>query len=421
MIDRSIAPNTIIPSKLPFFSFKESVLGGTVSLVELQSEEDLVRITFDFESGIFNDTKKGVSGFLAKLLLSGTSRYSAFEIQETFDKYGAFLDIENNYQYITVTVFCLRKFTSPICSFLVEILRDVKIPEEEFALQQSRSIENLKISAQKTSFLARKRFKQSMFGSSHLYGQSLEESDLISICTADCQTFYQDKFIGSLKRVMSNTLLGEEEKAIFQPLISSSKHPVTPPTPEIAVAERINQPFEEAVQASLMLGLPSIQRQHPDFPAWSMLCTILGGYFGSRLMKNIREDKGYTYGISAGIQHLPMISYLLIRSDVKNESKEECIDEIIKEMQRLRTEEVSQDELLTVKNYLLGSLQRSFDGALSLCDRYRTILDHELPSTYYHTYVDSLVAIGPSDLLKVAVKYLDTSLLHVIVVGHFSE
>lgn len=421
MIDRSIAPHTTIPSKLPKFSFRESLLAEHISLIEFQSEEDFVRITFDFEAGIFSDTKKGVSGFLAKLLLSGTSQHSAFEIQETFDKYGAFLDIENHYEYITVTVFCLRKFVAPICGFLVEVLQDVQIPEEEFLLQQNRSIENLKINEQKTSFIARRRFKESMFGNAHPYGQSLQESDILNISVLDCQEYYQKEFKGSLKRVISNTLLREEEKALFKPLVASAKPIIQKSNPKIQEANQINHPFADAVQASLMLGLPSIQRKHEDFPAWSMLSTILGGYFGSRLMKNIREDKGYTYGISAVVQHLPLISYLIIRSDVKNEAKQECIDEIIKEMQRLKTEEVSPDELLTVKNYMLGSLQRSFDGALALCDRYRTILDYDLNPGYYHDYVDSLVKINSSDLLKIANKYLDTSLLHVVVVGHFSE
>lgn len=421
MIDRSQIPVTRIPSKLPEINYSQQRLDNGLVVYCAQDEEELVRISLIFECGSLYENKQGLASALSKLILSGSRKYSAYEIEERLDFYGAYTDIDCTYSYISFTVFCVKAFVNPILEFLSEVLMDVEIPEKEFRLYLDKSIENLKVNEQKTSFIARRLFNENLFGPGHPYGQSMKAQDYSALSRDDIQAYYQDYFALGLQQVQVNTPLDEAS------LLLLSKFP-RGTTKTKANASRIKEGEKhvefhhaDAVQASLYLGLPCLSRQDADYPAWSLMVTLFGGYFGSRLMKNIREDKGYTYGISAGTHHLPDRSFLGIRSDVKNEAKSECVNEIFKEIERLKTTPIAEEELLTVKNYMLGSLQRSFDGSLALGDRYRVVLDHNLPLDYYQTYSQKILHLNKEEIYRIANKYLDTNKIHVVIVGHFEK
>lgn len=421
MINRALVPDTIIPSVLPKISFATHVLPNGVQLYESKVNEELVRISFYFKCGSLYSSKKGVVSALSKLLFSGTSTKNAYTIQEELDFYGAYADIDTGYEHVSLTLFCVNHLVDKTLRFLVDVLHDIQIPEEEFNLYKSKNIEKLKVNQQKTSFHARRLFMQSLYGSEHPYGRSMEAQDYENLNLSDVQSYYNESFVGSLDHIITNTPLPKELHAILGKFCRHTTKSVFHVS-SIKESEKIIQhPFDDAVQASLFLGMPCLTRHDADYPAWSLLITLFGGYFGSRLMKNIREDKGYTYGIGAGTHHLPDRAYLSIRSDVKNEVKEECVEEIYKEIARLKEEMISEHELNTVKNYMLGAVQRSFDGSLSLCDRFKTLIDHNLDLDYYHSYTQSTLTLRAEDLQKTAINYLDTNKLHVISVGTFAK
>jgi len=419
MINRSLVPETSIPSVLPEFSFETHVLENGVLLYESILEEELIRVSFYFKCGSLYSTKKGVVSALAKLLLSGTSKLKAYAIQEELDFYGAYTDIEAGYQHISLTVFCVKHHLEKIMRFLTEVIQNLQISHDEFHIYRNKTLENLKVSEQKTSFIAGRLFMENMYGRTHPYGRSMYAEDYAALSVEEVQAYYEGAFIQSLDHVISNTPLPQS----VHDLLSSFQSQTTKTEPKAssikAGEKRINHSFKDAVQASLFLGMPCITRHDKDYPAWSLLVTLFGGYFGSRLMKNIREDKGYTYGIGAGTHHLPDSAYLSIRSDVKNEVLEGCIDEIYKEIGRLKEEAMSEQELNTVKNYMLGSLQRGFDGSLALGDRFKTLIDQKLELDYYYQYNQSILSLTTKDIQETANKYLDINTLHVVTVGTF--
>lgn len=421
MINRALIPETRIPSKLPEIKYTKTTLNNGLVVYWASDEEELVRITLYFECGSLYENKQGLASALTKLLLSGSSKHTAYEIEETLDFYGAYTDIDCTYSYISVTVFCLKDYVDPILSFLGEVLLDVCIPEKEFRLYQDKSMENLKVNEQKTSFLARRLFNENMFGSAHPYGQHMSAENYISLTLDEIEAYYQSHFTQGLTQVQVNTPLNEASLLLLSKFPRGTTKSAARASSLKAGGKRVDQQHQDAVQASLYMGMPCLTRQDADYPAWSLMITLFGGYFGSRLMKNIREDKGYTYGISAGTHHLPDRSFLSIRSDVKNEAKLDCVSEIFNEIERLKTTNIGEEELLTVKNYMLGSLQRSFDGSLALGDRYRIILDHKLPLDYYDTYSQKILQLSREDVYTIANKYLDINKLHVIIVGHFEE
>jgi zinc protease len=174
---------------------------------------------------------------------------------------------------------------------------------------------------------------------------------------------------------------------------------------------------EGAMQSSIRMGKQLITRKHPDFFTMMLLNEILGGYFGSRLMKNIREEKGLTYGISSNLALFGQAGYFVIGTDVKREFTQQTIDEIHKEIKILQTELVTENELETVKNYMVGSFAGSLNTPFDITDRYKVIFSENLPLDFYQNYIPNIQQISNVMLLEAANKYLDVDSLFEIVVG----
>ena len=174
---------------------------------------------------------------------------------------------------------------------------------------------------------------------------------------------------------------------------------------------------EGAIQSAIRIGKPMFSKTHADYPAMQVLNTLLGGYFGSRLMKNIREDKGFTYGIGSAVVSMMQGGYFFISSEVGADVCSKAIDEIYKEIEILKTEPVPADELQMVKNYMLGSFLKSIDGAFNLADRWKGIMFYNLGYDYYDRFINTVKTISSEELMKLANKYFQKESLYELVVG----
>ena len=171
----------------------------------------------------------------------------------------------------------------------------------------------------------------------------------------------------------------------------------------------------------LFMGMPLINRTHPDFPSVQVLNTVLGGYFGSRLMANIREDKGYTYGIGSGMSSLKHAGTLFIATEVGAEVCKATLTEIEKEINILKTELIPEKELALVKNYLLGSLLGSLENVFSHADKFKTLYFAGLGYEYYDRYTEVIKTINAYELLKLANQYLDFDKFYKVIVGKYQQ
>ena len=187
----------------------------------------------------------------------------------------------------------------------------------------------------------------------------------------------------------------------------------------ISEAAPVNSVIEKkgAVQNAIRMGKRVFNRNHPDYPKMTILNTILGGYFGSRLMSNIREDKGYTYGIGSGLVSLQLDGYFYIATEVGADVCQAAINEINKELTVLCETEVGSDELNLVKNYLFGAFQRSIDGPFALADRFKTLLLSGLSFDYYYKYLETVKNVSGKELLEMAQRHLPPSQMTLITVG----
>lgn len=410
-MNRLISPEIVTPSKLPLFSFNIQD-EGNLKIVQSKGKTSLTKLTLVFARGSKSDLQHGLSHFAMKLLLSGTKEKSANQIQEQLDLFGAFIETEVTYEQSIISLFVLDGHLESAFFYLIDCLQNLFIPESEWQLFKRRSLENLKLSQRKTSYQVRTLHSETFFGSTHPYGRSQKEEHFENIDGQFLTNHFHQHILPSLATIYSNCELDHRLLNALKNISRGTKQtPVLDFPKLIAEEKKVSIFVDDSVQSSLILSFPAIGRQSPEYPAFSVANTLFGGFFGSRLMKNIREDKGFTYGISSGIQHFKEGSLLNIRTDLDHQYVEAAINEIKIELSRLTFDEILVNELDLVKKYMMGSLQRSFDGPLNMLDRYKLLLDYNLPNDYFNQYTSAVINCTIEDVNRVVQRYFSSPLL----------
>ncbi len=409
MPDRTIAPPFKIPSHTTLERVASSTLANGIPFHQLLlGDQEVCRVEIILRAGKWYETKPGVSYFVAKMLLEGTPRWDTTAIAEKLDYYGAFYEISPGLDFITLSVYCLSKYVEDVVPFFKEVVAEAAFPEKELETQKKIKVQQIRVNNQKTSALAAKGFRQLLFGERHPYGHELTEPEVEAISAEDLRQFHSQVLFNQPEILVAGKIPGAGIKSLISlfetmpkvdaeaPVFSEHKTPF--------VREII--PLQESVQASLRIGTQTVNKFHPDHFRIQLLNELLGGYFGSRLMKNIREDKGYTYGIFSSISFLQKAAFWTIGTDVKREVVVAAIDEIVKEMKVLKSEPVPSDELETVKNYMTGTFLTSITSPFSLVDKFKSIHFSGLGYEYYDHYLTNIRSTTAEELLRVANDFL---------------
>jgi len=397
--DRSISFNLLKPVTL--------VLPNGIPINFISGgDQDVIKIELILKAGRWFEQHWGASYFASNLLSKGTRHKSSFEIAQVFDLYGAHLDVVSSFDYVSVALYCIGRQLKPVLELMLEVFTQPVFPEKEFVQSKDIYLQNLKINQEKTSFLASKLIRKSLFGESHPYGKELDAIDVTSLTRDQVIDFYK-KFFSPYQIIVSGKVSGTAQRLIVDTLGALPK-PLMP--------EKSNKPGNETVapvylekqnsiQTSIRLGRKSIARLHPDYSDVLFLNHVLGGYFGSRLMKNIREEKGLTYGIHSSLHPMVHDSFVLIGADVNKENRELTIQEIKNELRILRTEKISDDELDTTRYHFIGSLQAEITTPFAHADKNKNIILNNMPADYYNTMINRIATITAEDLLVTAEKY----------------
>jgi predicted Zn-dependent peptidase len=305
---------------------------------------------------------------------------------------------------------------------LKEILTEAVFPEHEFDTILRNKRERLSQNLAKNDFVANRLFVSSMWGSQHPYGRLTQFEDFDNLKLETIRSYYRKHFTASNCFVILsgnynqstisqlNTIFGQTDW--IGKKVELIDHLVLP-----------SSNFEQyetmkgSVQSSIMIGNKSILRSHPDYDALTVLNTIFGGYFGSRLMSNIREEKGYTYGIYSSLTPYRNGTIFEISADTDISYREAVFNEIFSEIQRLKTELVDSDELQTVKNYMVGKIMRSIDGAFRYADVWKSLLLFERDEASLNNYLNTISEVTSEDMMKFANQYFDTEKMYKIAVG----
>ncbi len=410
-IDFPIVQKISLDNGLPIYILK----GGS---------QPVLKLDVMVNAGAMFTNKKLVSPLASLMLNEGTKSKTAHEIAEIFDFYGAYFQpiVEKDIAFCGL-VSLNRHFEKTLPLF-TEVLTESNFPEKEAATLIERRRQNYLVEREKTSFLARELFHQQLFGAEHPYGLITVEEEYNQTKVGDLFDFYKKHYQpGNFTLLLSGHVTNEAISLInkyFGNLPSDAANPVPKIEPELGItSEPIISIKENAVQSSIRMGLLTINKTHKDYLGLKILVTILGGYFGSRLMKNIREDKGYTYGIHSMLVSLHNAGYMGIAADVKAEHTRDAIGEIRKEMEKLKVNEISMQELQLVQNYMMGEMLQMFDGPFATSDTFKSMLQYNIGMEYFEKMKQTILGITPHELQILAQNYFDADKLITAVAGKF--
>lgn len=377
--------------------------------------QDVVEIDWVFPAGVWQEPKPAVAFATAALLKNGTSKRSAHEIHEALEYYGASLKVNPGNDFATVTLHALTKDLSKLLPIVYELLTDASFPEEEVALHKQNSIQRLQVSLRQAEFVANQRIDALLFGEFHPYGRFSKAEKIEALTREDLVSFYKQYYNpGNAIIFMAGKVSGDDVKLVNELFgkVPVSQLPETAqtfsvPAPADMSQRVMNDP--NGVQAAIRIGRTFPNRHHPDFPKMVVLNTLLGGYFGSRLMSNIREDKGYTYGIYSSLQPMTHGGSLIIHSEVGRDVMEAAIREVYHEMETLCNEPAGKEELLLVKNYLLGGILGDLDGPFQILQRWRTLILNDLDEAHFNNNIRIYKSVTAAELQQLAQQYYDKS------------
>jgi len=425
-LNRSVAPSFSNEFVLPALNWTTEFLEGNIPVHFINAgSQEVVKIEASFNAGEFFQPSGKVALACNSLLREGTLSRSSAAIAESLDFFGAYLESGISKDMAVVTLFSSNRFLSDTLPIFTDVLSNPVFPEKEFSVWVENKIQKLKVDLQKVDFIARNIFPSLIFGPHHPYGNTTLAEDFRALETDQLKKFYHAAYLSGIRNIIVAgkvddktrryilSELGQKFSGKFLP--GKKAMPESNPLTNQPVTQFVEH--EGALQSAIRIGRPLFNRLHPDYLGFTVLNTILGGYFGSRLMTNIREDKGYTYGIGSGISSHLMGGQFVISTEVGVDVTQNALKEIYHEVEILQNELTSEEELELVKNYMLGNFLRSMDGPFSLSERLSSLLDYDLKPEYLNQVIDAIRATTPAKIQELAAKYLNKEDLTQLVVG----
>lgn len=423
MLNRNIQPIVNPIDRIDIVKAEKRILSNGIPVYFVNAgSQDVVKIDFIFEAGTWFQPINLIASMCNSMLEEGCAGYAAAEIAEKFDFYGSYIQLMADQNYGYVNIVSLGKHLPAILEMTEKMIKHSVFPEYELEVLMDKNKQKFLLENEKVRTLCQKKFTQVMFGEAHPYAitNKLEDFDLIN--REVLMQFYQSYYHSKNCRII---LAGKVDEHVLNKLeshfggtdwqsnsVKKTDFAICPDPQKYHHVEKAN-----GSQSAIRVGKLWVGKSHPDYHALSILITILGGYFGSRLMANIREEKGYTYGIGSFVLSLKHVSYLIITTEVGNEYLEPTLKEISIEMKKLQTELISEDELATVKSYLLGEFLRDFDGPFALAGSFKAINDFDLDYSFYDRYLTVLRRLTSEELMRLAQQYLDPEDFYTVVAG----
>jgi len=399
------------------------LLPNNIKLIQFNTgTQELVKIELIFQAGSWFQEKNFVAFATNLMLREGSLRFTSQQIADTLDFYGAHLESTAEKDTAYLSLYSLNKHLAHTIPVLEEIAKHAIFPEHEFTVFSGKQRQMLQVNMEKVNFIARSRFNSLIYGKLHPYGNYLTVEDIEQTAASDLVSFHRKQYHSSDCTIMIAGKIEPEITALLSESFGGNDWSGSGQVEPVAVVKQEDekkhfQPKEGASQSAIRIGRILFNKHHPDYMGMKVLNTLLGGYFGSRLMTNLREDKGFTYGIGSTTVPLVHSGYFFISCEVGAEVTDKALTEIETELKRLADEKVSEQELSLVRNYMLGSFLRSIDGPFALADSYRDVMEHGLDNAFHFRMLETIKSINPDQIRDLAVKYLNPEEMHQIVVG----
>ena len=392
---------------------------GTALYLMPADEFEVLRVTFVFRAGTVHQRVPFAASATANLLAEGSDRLTAREIAEQLDYYGSYYDVSVDRDFVYLSFATLSRYFRETLATAAEILLHPAFPEPELRTYCAKRRQELAIERTKVETEAREAFARCLFGANHPYGVSSPAEAYDTLARSDVEAHYRRLYTAENCFVVCSGRIGDAERAAVAALAGrlprGTRAEVLFPAPETTHEARIAH--AGAVQSSIRIGRLLFPRQHPDFLGMQVVAAALGGYFGSRLMRTLREEHGYTYGVSAAMVNFECEGYFALATQVGTEVTEDALKLIYEQIERLRTEQMEEAELALVQNILAGEMMRILDGPFGIAD---ATIENILCGTDNSAIAENLRrirAVAPADVQRLAARYLRREDLVTAVAG----
>ena len=418
MLNRKAAPpiKDAIEFQLELPPYERHVLANGVEVYAIDlGNVDVLMLSWVFDAGNSHEKKNLVAAAASTLLKNGTSRRNAFDINEHFEYYGAHLGRASHHETADITLHCLNKHVKELLPVVAELFTDSVYPQEELEIYKKNGQQRLQVNLKKAEFVAGRLIDAYLYGPEHPYGRYSQLEDYQALEQEEIKAFYRQYYQNGACRIFvagklpAGLIQQLEEHFGSLPLHAPGKDSGAMASTIIPATQKkyniVNDP--NGVQASIRIARNFPNRHHPDFQKVQVLNNVFGGFFGSRLMTNIREDKGYTYGIYSYLVNNRQESALLISTEAGKDVCAATIEEVYKEMLLIQEEPIEEEELQMARNFAIGTILGDLDGPFHVAGRWKNILLNGLDGNYFNEGIRIVKTITPEELQQLAKKYLD--------------
>lgn len=424
-MNRTIAPviRDAIEFELPLKPYDKYVLDNGVEVYAINAgAQDVLQIELVFYAGNSYEEKNGVAAATNYLLKNGTSKKSAFEINEHFEFFGSYCNRACYNETAVLSLHTLTKHLHELLPVMKEMITDSVFLEEELEVYKQNTKQKLAVSLQKCDFVANRLIDACLYGEQHPYGKYLVAADYDALTTDQLKVHFEKYYVNGRCIIFIGGKLPANIESLLNEAfgkLAMGPRPITPFVyPPVVPSQRklriTNDPA--GVQGAIRIARSFPDRHHPDFMGVMVLNTVFGGFFGSRLMSNIREEKGYTYGIHSYVQNHIGETAWLVSTEAGKDVAEATVEEVYKEMQILREELIDEEELLLVRNYMIGSILGDLDGPFHIIGRWKNIILNNLNEQYFYDSIKTIKTISAASLQELSKKYLQPEDFYELVV-----
>jgi len=422
ILNRTIQPETVTPTVGAISEPGKVMLDGGVPVYLLgYGTEDLLRVEFVFDAGQVREEENLAASSVNEMLTEGTNLHDAITLNEIIDHTGAMFTPVVDKDTAGLTVITLPRTLDKVMELAAEVLFHPSFPENEFRMMIERRIQRFLTNRQKTSVVSRELFYNALYGNCP-YGRITTLEDYKQMTTAKTRAFHSRYYTPENLYII---VAGKDPQRAIPSLnrYFSSQNNSGKKIKDVDVKNSIVRPgrlfseMADSVQSSIRIGWNGVGKDHKDFAGLQMANTILGGYFGSRLMRNIREEKGYTYSIGSIAGSLRFAGFITIITEVANEYRDRTLEEIMKEVRILRETEPSEDEMKLVRNQIMGEIVRAFDGPFAQAECLKGVLDYGMTFDYYRNLEKTVRTFTPDKIKDLFCTYYKPEEAIEIIVG----
>src|SRR6266478_4697493 len=377
----------------------EVVLAEAHSIPKFHGE-----LYFRAGNALVSNRSTGLAEMTATLVRTGTSKRTSRQIEEDLRRLGADLGTSAGQDTSAIGFAGLSEFAEPLLQLVNELAREAAFPENELERERRQKLEEVKLERTSPNFLASERLLKILFGAHPYALVSPTEAQVAAYKRDDLQTVYREIYTPENALLM---LVGDFDPQTMLKTIENTFGQWSGKKP--AAKEFPAPPKPHGRRVYLV--------HHPDWIRLGLTNSLYGGAFNSRLVMNIREDKGYTYSPRSSVHPLRQHGYFSVSAAVRNDVVAASLTEIFYEFDKLRSLPVPEAELADAQNYLTGVFSMGLATQEGLLSQFSTVELNELPADYLEAYRGKVRAVTPEDLLATARKYLDSPNMQIVVVG----